>query len=99
MSTYEELKEEAAPGPWAVPEDVGYPVAIVAPVSNALVACANGESQSIAVTHAKLITHCCNHFDALLEALREAKSALQHHGLYGDATTADAALAAAQEVK
>jgi len=110
--TYKELKAKATPGKWFAvhgkgtcfhqgnldsvqvscdkdgDEEIVQTIAEVWPTGN----------RKQAKADAKLIAHCCHHFDALLEALREAKSALQHHGFYGDATTADAALAAAQEV-
>jgi hypothetical protein len=70
VMTYEELKAVAAPRPWAVPENVGYPVSIVAPIPNALVASANGQSQRAAVANALLIVHHATHFDAVLQDLK-----------------------------
>jgi hypothetical protein len=49
--------------------------------------------------NARLMAHHANHFDAVLTALRGARSAFQYYGLFGDAATTDAAVVAAQEVK
>jgi len=116
--TYKELKDKTTPGPFtrqcctvlAKTGWVGDRDPWTLGASEEFHVCSTDEnhrSHDEQEANAKLIVHCCNHFDALLAALRELLNEAEPRFDIIDMTDdeeraieeAHAALAAAQEVK
>jgi len=110
VSTYKELKDKTTPGPWTRANStqlMNPKYRLVADFSmddNTVKPLRSGLTNAV---NARLAEHCCHHFDALLEALRELLNEAEPRFDIIDMTDdeeraieeAHAALAAAQEVK
>jgi len=90
-----ELDERATPKPWCV-SACGEMVAETAGEGNGWHELCDPFDKK---QDADLSAHCRNHFLEALDALEDAKAALQHHGHYGDATSLDAKIRKLEKVE